>query len=81
MTQDEVYAMLITLTGINRTEWNDILSLPPPGQAVALQTYQDMNWQHDPDTVGRVITLIETLGAIGGAVGSVAGAVAVLRNL
>jgi hypothetical protein len=78
---DDLFASLTMLTGMTRTEWEDTLNLPPPGQALALKTYQDINWQRDADTVQRIITIVETIGSIGGAVGSVAGAVAALRAL
>jgi len=84
LTADEAFAELVTLTGLSAQEWQDILSLPPIGQRIAIQAYRDADWRQAPDTFQKVLDVIGVIGTIAGVVGGVAGAasaVAALRSL
>ncbi len=81
---DDLFAELATLTSLSRQEWEDVLSLPPGGQEIALRAYRDADWREDPDTLGKVLAVLEAVGKVAGVVGGVAGAagaVAALRSL
>lgn len=81
---DDAFAELVTLTGLSAQEWQDVLSLPPVGQQLALRAYRDADWRTSPDTFQKVLDVLGVIGQIAGVVGGVAGAagaVAALRNL
>lgn len=84
LNADELFVELTCLTGLSAQEWQDILSLPAPGQELALRAYRDADWRTDPDIFGRVLDALQVIGTIAGVVGGAAGAasaVAALRSL
>ena len=80
-TVSEALVELATLTGMTVAEWRDIVSLPPPAQALCVQAYRDADWRRDPDTFGQVLAVLGVIATIAGAVGGVAGAVSAIAAL
>ena len=78
---DDAFAELSTLTGLSRQEWEDILSLPIPGQRLALTAYRDADWRTDQHVFSKVLAVLEVIGTIAGIVGGTAGAVSAVHAL
>ena len=79
---DEMFVELAQLTNLDRTRWEEILSLPEELQRDVLANYRDMNWATpNTPTWTRVLAVLEVIGTIAGVVGGVAGATGAIRSL
>jgi hypothetical protein len=81
MTHDQAFAVLVTLTGISKQDWDDILELPSEDQATVLQAYRDADWRKSADTFADVLQVLNVIGAIAGDVSGIAGAVTAVAAL
>jgi hypothetical protein len=84
VTDADLFAELVTLTGIGPSEWRDLLSLPEDDLRATVQGYRDMDWTQRPDTLGQVLGVLNALAGVAGAVSGISGAVtavAALRSL
>lgn len=79
---DELFLELSAITGLDRSKWQEILSLPPELQADVLANYRDADWR-SPGTSSfqRVLSILEVVGTIAGVVGGVAGAAGAIKAL
>jgi hypothetical protein len=78
VNEDDLFLELSRLTNLDRARWEEILSLPPDLQALDLANYKDCDWTRPgTSTFEDVLKVLETGGAIAGAIG----AIAALRRL
>jgi hypothetical protein len=79
---DALWAELVTLTGWSRERWQSIKTMSPELQQAMLKEAGDQNWTDPSTSLGtKVLGILTTLGIIGGAVGSVAGAAGAVKAL
>ena len=85
MTPDEIVDKylpeLAALTSMQPVEWTDFFALTPEQQIVAAENYRDADWKRSPDTFGKVMTVLEIIGAVAGVVAGVAGAATAVNAL
>ena len=78
MTEDDLVVRLTELTGMSPQDIRDVLSLPPDAQAAVVKTYADQSWAQSKDTLGAIISALETAGAVAGAASAIVAFAALL---
>lgn len=81
MSDGRLRLELCSLTSMSETEWGDFFQLPREAQAIAVENYRSAVWAQAPDTLGRVLAVLEVLGTIAGVVSGVAGAASAVSAL
>ena len=78
MNESDLVVRLTELTGLSPQDIRDVLALPPDAQAAVVQTYADQSWAKSPDTLGAIISALETAGAVAGAASAIVAFAALL---
>ena len=88
---DTHFAELAEVTGLTAAQWRDVLTCSAADQAMIVDGWKQIgaiSWAKEPDRLAQVLAILGTLGAIlgfvtgvGNAVGGVAGALSILKNL
>ncbi len=77
----DLIVVLTTKTGLSADELSDLLACTPDQQAAMVKVYKDQSWVRDPNTLGNIINILETAGAVAGAVAGIWGLAQALRAL
>jgi hypothetical protein len=78
---DECCTTCAKITGMDRAEWSDFLSMTPEEQAATAQAYKGMVWQTDSNVLTALLAALIMAGNVAGAVSGIGSAYTVLKAL